>query len=78
MLAAFLSRRGHDADSICACYRTAPNYNERITRDQIRSIQNGKLMPYGCSKAATLGLCRRIPACGTIRNPLQFREAGAQ
>lgn len=78
MLAAFLSKRGHGADAICAHYRAAPNYSERVTRAQIRSVQNGGLMPYGCPKAASLGLCRRIRACGTIRNPLQFREVGAR
>ena len=79
MVGAFMLKSGADLDGIVSCFRGAPDFSERITRYQLKSIGGRE---YSCPSCGTLeaqGLCRRTDECGNIRNPMQYegRHYGA-
>lgn len=81
LVAAYFLHAGLSEDEIVEFFRTAPDFNERITRYQIRQIarkgSEGYMVP-GCSKLATLGLCYRDETCNNIRNPVQYGRVRPQ
>ncbi len=73
-IAAYLVKRGWDVDQIVDLFRTAPDFNEKITRYQVQHIagQAGGRKEYSvpsCETMATWGLC--VARCG-VKNPLQY------
>ena len=73
LVASYMLRTGMSRDDVSALFRNAPDYSEEVTRKQVGHVANGQYMPHSCEKLESLGLCRRVPACGAIRNPVQFR-----
>ena len=73
LVAAYMLRTGMSEDDVAALYVNAPDYSEATTRRQVAHIAGVGYMPQSCEKLESLGLCRRVPACGNIRNPVQFR-----
>ncbi|MGC9208973.1 MAG: hypothetical protein ACP5GH_03865 [Nitrososphaeria archaeon] len=77
LLATYFINIGWDVDSVVDLFRTAPDFNEKITRYQVEQISGRKgsgtryLVP-SCAKLLTLQLCRRDETCDNIRNPLQY------
>ena len=74
LLATYLASAGVERDDVAGLFRTAPDYDERITRYQVEQIFSGKYKPPNCSRIESNGDCRRTPACGTVTNPLRFRH----
>ena len=73
LVAAYMLRTGMSEDDVAALFVNAPDYSEATTRRQVAHIAGVGYMPQSCEKLESLGLCRRTPACGKIRNPVQFR-----
>ena len=73
LVAAYMLKAGMSEDDIAALFVNAPDYSEETTRRQVAHIASVGYMPQSCEKLESLGLCRRIPACGNIKNPVQFR-----
>ena len=73
LVAAYMLRTGMSEDDVRALFVNAPDYSEATTRRQVAHIAGVGYMPQSCEKLESLGLCRRAPACGTIRNPVQFQ-----
>ena len=73
LVAAYMLKAGMSEDDIAALFVNAPDYSEATTRRQVAHIASVGYMPQSCEKLESLGLCRRIPACGRIKNPVQFR-----
>ncbi len=74
MLASYLVKAGVSKEVICGHFVPAPDYNERVTSQQVEHIRRGKYIPPSCAKLETLGLCHRNRKCGSIRNPIQYRQ----
>lgn len=77
MLATFLLARGRTIEEIVPYFQNAPDYNESITRYQIKHLsgKSGSSTRYqcqSCEKLRTLDLCHIIPECAGIINPTQF------
>ena len=77
MLATFMLARGHAVEEIVPYFQNAPDYNESITRYQIKHLsgESGSSTRYrcqSCEKLRTLDLCYIIPECAGINNPTQF------
>ena len=77
MLATFLLGRGQTIDEIAPLFKNAPDYNEKITRYQIRQVagetgSNTKYSCPSCEKIKSNDLCFATPDCDYIINPLQF------
>ena len=77
MLATFLLGRGQTIDEIAPLFKNAPDYNEKITRYQIRQVagetgSNTKYSCPSCEKIKSNDLCFAIPECDNIINPIQF------
>ena len=73
LVAAYMLRTGMSKDDVSALFRNAPDYSEATTRRQVEHIAGVGYMPQSCEKLESLGLCRRVPACGRIVNPVQFK-----
>jgi DNA primase large subunit len=79
MLATYMLSIGNDVDYIVALFRSAPDFNEKITRYQIEHLagltggQTRYKVP-SCSKLNSEDLCFRTLDCGEILNPLKFRR----
>ena len=73
LVASYMLRTGMSREDVAALFVTAPDYSEATTRRQVEHIAGVGYMPQSCEKLESLGLCRRIPACGSIRNPVQFK-----
>jgi DNA primase large subunit len=76
-LAAYLLRRGWDVERVVDLFRSAPDFNERITRYQVMHIagQAGGRKQYmvpNCQTMLSWGLCPNNLACG-VKNPLLYR-----
>jgi DNA primase large subunit len=76
-LAAYLLRRGWDVERVVDLFRSAPDFNERITRYQVMHIagQAGGRKQYmvpSCQTMLSWGLCPNNLACG-VKNPLLYR-----
>lgn len=76
MLATFMLKRGMELDDVVQLFATAPDYNESITRYQVKQLAGGttgqKYMCPSCDKLRTYGLCYIQPECKNIKNPIQF------
>ena len=77
MLATFLLGRGQTIDEIAPLFKNAPDYNEKITRYQIRQVagetgSNTKYSCPSCEKIKSNDLCFATPDCDYIINPMQF------
>jgi DNA primase large subunit len=78
-LAAYLVRRGWDVERVVDLFRSAPDFNERVTRYQVMHIagQAGGRKQYmvpGCQTMLSWGLCPNGLACG-VKNPLLFAKS---
>jgi DNA primase large subunit len=81
-LAAYLVRRGWDVERVVDLFRSAPDFNERVTRYQVMHIagQAGGRKQYmvpGCQTMLSWGLCPNNLACG-VRNPLLYARRGSR
>lgn len=75
MLAAYLMNKGMHAKGIAPLFKTAPDYNEKVTMYQLKNIEGTTGEPYmcpSCQKIKSNNLCFEIPECGSIINPIQF------
>ncbi|MBI4399366.1 hypothetical protein HY570_01330 [Candidatus Micrarchaeota archaeon] len=69
-LAVYLIHKGVDVDSIVNLFKTAPDFNEKVTRYQVEYVKKrGYKMP-NCSVIMSYGLC--VARC-RIKNPLEFK-----
>ena len=74
LVAAYLLKAGVPQEEIASLFVNAPDYSEAVTRGQVAHIAGVGYMPQSCEKLESLGLCRREAACGTIKNPIQFKR----
>jgi len=78
MLATFLLGRGQTIDEIAPLFKNAPDYNEKVTRYQIKQVSGetgGSKTKYACpscEKIKSNNLCYITPDCDNIINPMQF------
>ena len=77
MLATFLLGRGQTIDEIAPLFKNAPDYNEKVTRYQIKQVagEGGNKTKYACpscEKIKSNDLCYITPDCDNIINPMQF------
>jgi len=77
MLATFLLGRGQTIDDIAPLFKNAPDYNEKVTRYQIKQVagESGNKTKYACpscEKIKSNDLCYITPDCDNIINPMQF------
>jgi DNA primase large subunit len=78
MLATFLLGRGQSIDEIAPLFKNAPDYNEKVTRYQIKQLSGeagGNKTKYACpscEKIKSNDLCFITPDCDNIINPMQF------
>ncbi len=76
MLATFLFGRGWTVEKIAPLFKDAPDYNERTTMYQLKSISGGDgKTRYNCplcDKLRTQNLCHETAECNGIVSPLQF------
>jgi|MonGeyMetagenome_1017769.scaffolds.fasta_scaffold03783_2 DNA primase large subunit len=75
-ITAYLLRQGWDVDRIVDLFRSAPDFNERITRYQVQHIagQAGGRKEYSVPSCETMnswGLCPTNLGCG-VKNPVQY------
>lgn len=75
LLAALLASRGQTVDQISELFKTAPDYNERVTRYQVENVINRKYKAPSCEKLRTEGLCFAVADCNNIINPVQFKKS---
>jgi DNA primase large subunit len=74
LIATFLLNIGLEVDQVVELFRSAPDFNEKITRYQVEhlaGLRGGrkKYSPYSCDKLKALGLCPVLDRCDG-RNPL--------
>lgn len=74
LVAAYLLKAGVPQEQITSLFVSAPDYSESVTRGQVAHIAGVGYTPQSCEKLESLGLCRREAACGTIKNPIQFKR----
>ena len=77
MLATFLLGRGQTIDEITPLFKNAPDWNEKVTRYQIKQISgetgsNTKYSCPSCDKIESHDMCFATPDCDNIINPMQF------
>lgn len=77
LIASYLTNIGWNPEEIIELFRTAPDFNERITRYQVMQISGNKgsgtkYMVPSCEKLLALHLCRKDETCDDIKNPLQY------
>ena len=77
MLATFLLGRGQTIDDIAPLFKNAPDYDEKVTRYQIKQVagETGSNIKYSCpscEKIKSNDLCYATPDCDNIINPMQF------
>jgi DNA primase large subunit len=78
MLATFLLGRGQTIDEIAPLFKNAPDWNEKVTRYQIKQLSGetgGSKTKYvcpSCEKIKSNNLCYITPDCDNIINPMQF------
>ena len=77
MLATYMLQVGKPIDEIVSLFRTAPDFNEKITRYQIEHLSGlkGGRTKYSvpsCQKLKNESLCFETDQCYGISNPLQF------
>ena len=77
MLATFLLGRGQTIDEIAPLFKNAPDYDEKVTRYQIKQVagETGSNIKYSCpscEKIKSNDLCYAPPDCDNIINPMQF------
>ena len=77
MLATFLLGRGQTIDEIAPLFKNAPDYNEKITRYQLKQVagevgSNTKYSCPSCEKIKSHDMCFATPDCDNIINPMQF------
>jgi len=78
MLATFLLGRGQTIDEITPLFKNAPDWNEKVTRYQIKQLSGepgGNKTKYvcpSCEKIKSNNLCYITPDCDNIINPMQF------
>ena len=78
MLATFLLSRGQTIEEIVPLFKNAPDYNEKVTRYQIKQLSGetgGSQTQYvcpSCEKIKSNNLCYITPDCDNIINPMQF------
>jgi len=82
-LATFLLNIGKPIDEVVDLFRSAPDFNERVTRYQVEHLaglrgSRVKYSPYKCSNMRSLGLCVDLEGkiCGKIHHPLQYYKRG--
>lgn len=71
MLASYLIQRGQTPGQIHPLFKTAPDYNPRVTAYQIGSLKGYKCA--GCDKLDSQSLCFRSERCGNIKHPMWFK-----
>jgi len=74
MLAAYLLKIGQSIDDIVPLFIPAPDFNEKITRYQLKNIQTSQYLCPSCDKIESNGSCKRTLDCSGIINPIQFRK----
>ena len=76
-LVTFLHRIGYSLDEIVNVFRCVPDFNERMTRYQVKHIlgMKGSHIEYSvpsCKKIKSYGFCFPDENCRYIRHPLQY------
>jgi len=78
LLATYMLGIGKSVDQVCELFRSAPDYNERVTRYQVEHLAGlrGNRVAYSCpscEKVMLQGLCFKDEGCDGIKNPVQFK-----
>lgn len=79
-LTSFLLNIGMPLEEVIDCFRSASDFNERMTRYQAEHIGGGrgsrtKYVPPKCETLRTHGVCPGVDAdCRTIRHPLKYYQ----
>jgi len=79
-LVTYLGRRGMEEDQLVATFGNSPDFNEAITRKQVRHVlgKTGSMTKYAvfsCSKLKTLALCHNDAGCAEeMRSPLSYKR----
>ncbi len=83
LMTTYLLNIGESVDEVVALFTKTPDFNERITRYQVEHIAGlrgggTKYKPPSCRTLQTHTFCFKTEACDDIKNPIQFRRAGAK
>jgi len=70
-LAAFLLKTGMKVEDIITIFKTAPDFNEQITRYQVEYLAKRNYSAPTCASVDSYGLC--VADCG-IRHPLNYKK----
>lgn len=70
-LATFLLNTGTKSEGVIKLFKTAPDYEERVTRYQVEYLANRKYSVPACSSVESYGLC--VANC-RVRHPLNYKK----
>jgi len=70
-LATFLLNTGTKVEGVIKVFKSAPDYDERITRYQVEYLANRKYSVPSCSSVDSYGLC--VADC-RVRHPLNYKK----
>ena len=72
LVGTFYLKKEKPVQEIVELFANVPDFDRDVTEYQLEHLR--KYSCQSCMNLESLGLCRRTPACGNIRNPLQFFE----
>lgn len=80
LLATYMAAVGKNGEDIIEMFKSAPDYNERITRTQVEFLcgmrgSGRAYMPKGCDKLRAENWCFADGGCVNIKHPLQYGRA---
>lgn len=78
LLASYLSTKGYTVEQIQEFYKQTVNFNEKISKYNIKYVIDKKLKPMNCSKLDIENLCHkqldRSDQCVKLKNPLSYKQ----
>lgn len=78
LLASYLATKGYTEEQIVEVFKQTCNYDEKISKYNIKYILRKKLKPMNCRSLLPENLCNKqhdkTSQCSQIKNPLSYRE----
>ncbi|MFH1587978.1 MAG: hypothetical protein ABIA76_01410 [Candidatus Diapherotrites archaeon] len=68
-IAVFLLRIGMNSENVINLFSKTPNFNEKITKYQVKRLTENDIAPPGCEKMKEYDLC--LENC-SVKNPIQY------